>query len=120
MPVQVKESGAQSLTSALFLPARTPRFPSSSAGLRASAQSASPWAARLARGIARRVRIEVNGQPREVAAGVTVAALLSELGIGGGPVAVERNRVIVPRAQHAATALLDGDKLEVVQFVGGG
>jgi len=66
------------------------------------------------------VRIEVNGQPREVASGVTVAALLSELGIGGGPVAVERNRVIVPRAEHAATALSEGDKLEVVQFVGGG
>lgn len=66
------------------------------------------------------MRIEVNGQPHEVAAGATVAALLSELGIGSGPVAVERNRVIVPRAEHAATALSDGDKLEVVQFVGGG
>jgi sulfur carrier protein len=66
------------------------------------------------------VRIEVNGQSREVTAGVTVAALLRELGIADGPVAVERNRAIVPRAQHAATTLNEGDQLEVVQFVGGG
>jgi sulfur carrier protein len=66
------------------------------------------------------VRIEVNGQSREVTAGVTVAALLRELGIADGPVAVERNRAIVPRAQHAATTLDEGDQLEVVQFVGGG
>ena len=66
------------------------------------------------------MRIEVNGQPREVAANVTVAALLRELGIADGPVAVERNRAIVPRAQHEATTLREGDQLEVVQFVGGG
>lgn len=66
------------------------------------------------------MRIEVNGQAREVAADVTVAALLRELGIDGGPVAVERNRVIVPRAAHGATTLSEGDQLEVVQFVGGG
>jgi thiamine biosynthesis protein ThiS len=66
------------------------------------------------------VRIEVNGQPREVAAGVTVAALLLELGIESGPVAVERNKMIVPRAAHADTTLSEGDRLEVVQFVGGG
>ena len=66
------------------------------------------------------MRIEVNGQPREVAADVTVTALLRELGLDGGPVAVERNRVIVPRAEHAATTLNEGDQLEVVQFVGGG
>lgn len=66
------------------------------------------------------MRIEVNGQSREVTAGVTVAALLRELGIADGPVAVERNRAIVPRAQHAATTLSEGDQLEVVQFVGGG
>lgn len=66
------------------------------------------------------MRIEVNGQPREIAANATVAALLRELGIGDGPVAVERNRVIVPRAQHEGTTLSEGDQLEVVQFVGGG
>ncbi|MFI5307418.1 MAG: sulfur carrier protein ThiS [Polyangiales bacterium] len=66
------------------------------------------------------MRIEVNGEAREATAGTTVAQLLAELGVDAGPVAVERNRIIVPRAEHAATALRDGDKLEVVQFVGGG
>ena len=66
------------------------------------------------------MRIEVNGEPREVAHGTSVAFLLQLLGVGDGPVAVERNHEIVPRAQHATTALLDGDVLEVVHFVGGG
>ena len=66
------------------------------------------------------MRIEVNGQPREVAPNVTVAGLLRELGIAEGPVAVERNRMIVPRAAHEGTTLSEGDRLEVVQFVGGG
>ena len=64
--------------------------------------------------------IEVNGSPHEVAVGTTVSALLAQLGVQGGPVAVERNLEIVPRAEHATTALSDGDRLEVVQFVGGG
>jgi sulfur carrier protein len=66
------------------------------------------------------MRIEINGEPREVEGGTTVAQLLSTLGIDQGPVAVERNALIVPRAQHATTELNDGDRLEVVQFVGGG
>jgi thiamine biosynthesis protein ThiS len=66
------------------------------------------------------MQIEVNGERREVPAGITVAALLAQLGVAAGPVAVERNRAIVPRAQHASTALCEGDRVEVVQFVGGG
>lgn len=66
------------------------------------------------------MRIEVNGEPREVAHDTSVSALLSSLGIGDGPVAVERNLQIVPRAQHAVTLLCEGDKLEIVHFVGGG
>jgi sulfur carrier protein len=66
------------------------------------------------------MRIEVNGQARDVAQDTTVAGLLLQLGLAGGPVAVERNRMIVPRAQHASTTLLEGDQVEVVQFVGGG
>ena len=42
------------------------------------------------------------------------------LGLAGKPVAVERNREIVPRAQHATTLLAAGDRLELVTFVGGG
>lgn len=66
------------------------------------------------------MRIEVNGEPREVAHGTTVTALLQLLSVADGPVAVERNREIVPRAQHASTLLHEGDVLEVVHFVGGG
>ena len=66
------------------------------------------------------MKIEVNGESRQVAEHITVATLLQLLGIDGGPVAVERNREIVPRAEHAVTQLHDGDQLEVVQFVGGG
>jgi thiamine biosynthesis protein ThiS len=66
------------------------------------------------------MQIEVNGETREVAADLTVATLLHALGIDDGPVAVERNRQIVPRSQHATTPLRAGDVLEVVHFVGGG
>ena len=66
------------------------------------------------------MRILVNGESREVVPATTVAALIRQLGVGSGPVAVERNKNIVPRAAHASTALCEGDVIEVVQFVGGG
>ena len=66
------------------------------------------------------IDVVINGQPRTVNAGTTVAALVGELGLGDRKVAVERNREVVPRAQHAATVLADGDRLEIVTFVGGG
>lgn len=66
------------------------------------------------------MNIEVNGEPREVPAGTTVRALLETLGLGDTRVAVERNQEIVPRARHAATEVADGDRLEIVHFVGGG
>jgi sulfur carrier protein len=66
------------------------------------------------------VEIQVNGKTRQVAEGTTVAALIAELGLGGRPIAVERNREVVPKAQHASTALVDGDRVELVTFVGGG
>ena len=62
----------------------------------------------------------MNGEKREVAERATVTALLEALGRGTTRVAVERNGEIVPRARHAATELADGDKVEVVHFVGGG
>jgi thiamine biosynthesis protein ThiS len=65
------------------------------------------------------MRIQVNGEPREVAA-TTVLALVEELGLDVRKVAVERNLEIVPRSLHGATAIADGDRIEVVQFVGGG
>ncbi|HYC97979.1 sulfur carrier protein ThiS [Brevundimonas sp.] len=65
------------------------------------------------------MRIQVNGEPREVVA-ATVLALVEELGLDVRKVAVERNLEIVPRSLHGATAIADGDRIEVVQFVGGG
>ena len=64
--------------------------------------------------------IQVNGKPRKVASGTSVANLLEELGVKQPHVAVELNLEVVPRAQHAATALREGDRLEVVTLVGGG
>jgi thiamine biosynthesis protein ThiS len=66
------------------------------------------------------MRIAVNGEARDVASDITVTALLAVLGVQDGPVAVERNRQIVPRSEHAITTLHEGDELEVVHFVGGG
>lgn len=65
-------------------------------------------------------RITVNGEERTVEAGTTVATLIAGLGLGDRPVAVERNRNVVPRAEHATAELADGDELEIVTFVGGG
>jgi len=66
------------------------------------------------------MRITVNGQPREVPDGTTVARLLEMLPTAGGPVAVEVNREIVPRSLHADRALAEGDEIEIVTLVGGG
>jgi sulfur carrier protein len=66
------------------------------------------------------LKIEVNGEPREIAAGSSVRVLLDELGVTQPHVAVELNLEVVPRAQHAATELHEGDRLEVVTLVGGG
>jgi sulfur carrier protein len=67
-----------------------------------------------------RIDVVVNGQPRALTAGTTVAALIAELGLAGRRVAVERNREVIPRAQHATAVLAPGDRLEIVTFVGGG
>tara|TARA_R110002124_G_scaffold127631_2_gene287779 strand:- start:1651 stop:1851 length:201 start_codon:yes stop_codon:yes gene_type:complete len=64
-------------------------------------------------------RIQVNGETREVSA-VTILALVEELGLDPRKVAVERNLAIVPRSLHGETALAEGDRIELVQFVGGG
>ena len=64
--------------------------------------------------------ITVNGEARALPGPATVAGLLSELGIEGRKVAIERNLEIVPRSRFAATVLAPGDRIEVVSFVGGG
>ncbi|GMU43135.1 MAG: thiamine biosynthesis protein ThiS [Lysobacterales bacterium] len=64
--------------------------------------------------------IRLNGEFRTVPAGSTLAALLVLAGHGERRVAVERNGEIVPRSQHAHTVLADGDRIEIVQAIGGG
>jgi sulfur carrier protein len=66
------------------------------------------------------IRILLNGEPRDLPSGATVAALIAQLGYAAGSVAVERNREVVPRRAHDATELLAGDEVELVTFVGGG
>ena len=66
------------------------------------------------------MEIFVNGDPRQVEAGCTVAKLLEELKLQPRYLAVERNQQLVPRATHAACVLQAGDKIEIVTLVGGG
>ena len=71
-------------------------------------------------GTRRRMRLEVNGQPREFDAPMTVASLVEALGLDARNVAIERNLEIVPRSTYGLTTLGEGDRLEIVNFVGGG
>lgn len=66
------------------------------------------------------IDVVINGETRTVIQGTTVAALIVELGLGDRRVAVERNREVVPRAEHGSTVLAAGDRVELVTFVGGG
>lgn len=66
------------------------------------------------------IRIVVNGEERQARAGAAVADLLDALGLPRGKVAVELNREIVPKSRFPAQALADGDRIEIVHFVGGG
>jgi len=75
----------------------------------------------VARGYRRRpVEIIVNDEPRTIAAGATVADLVEALGLRGRRIAVEVNAAVVPRAAYGTTALGEGDRVEVIHFVGGG
>ena len=64
--------------------------------------------------------IVINGEPRSVAAGTTLQALLEAEGLAGRRVAVEVNGQIVPRGRHADHALGAGDRVEIVHALGGG
>ncbi|HET9957531.1 MAG TPA: sulfur carrier protein ThiS [Polyangiaceae bacterium] len=66
------------------------------------------------------MHVIVNGDSLEAPEGLTVAGLIAHLGFSDGPVAVERNREVLPRAEHAQTPLCENDVLEIVHFVGGG
>ncbi len=64
--------------------------------------------------------IILNGEPRSVAPGTSLAQLAEQIGLNPAKVAVERNLEIVPRSTLADVILADGDRIEIVHFVGGG
>ncbi|BAM03576.1 sulfur carrier protein ThiS [Phycisphaera mikurensis] len=64
-------------------------------------------------------RLTVNGTPRDSRA-ATLADLVADLGLAGKPVAAERNGAVVPKREHAETALAENDTIELVTLVGGG
>jgi sulfur carrier protein len=66
------------------------------------------------------LRIQVNGADREVTPGSTVAELVEGLALVAGRVAVERNGDVVPRRRWSEAVLAEGDRVEIVTFVGGG
>ncbi len=66
------------------------------------------------------MRIELNGEARDVAGGMTVTALLELLGLKAMGTVVERNGEIVDRAGFDSVVLCEGDRLELVRLVGGG
>ena len=66
------------------------------------------------------MKLTVNGDAVELKAPLSVRGLIEHLELGAGPVAVERNGEVVPRARHQETHLQDGDVVEIVHFVGGG
>ena len=68
----------------------------------------------------RTMLITLNGEPRELAEGTTLATLVASLGGDPRGIAIERNLEIVPKSEHGSVTLEAGDRLEVVQFVGGG
>ncbi len=66
------------------------------------------------------ITVHINGEPRRVPAGQSIAALVETLGLNPAKVAVERNLEIVPRSTLADVLVHEGDRLEIVHFVGGG
>jgi thiamine biosynthesis protein ThiS len=66
------------------------------------------------------MKLQINGEFRDFTSPLSLASLVDQLGMKQDRVAVELNRSIVPREQWAETPLGEDDRLEIVQFVGGG
>jgi thiamine biosynthesis protein ThiS len=66
------------------------------------------------------MNLTVNGEPRAFERLADLAALVAALGLDGRKVAIERNLEIVPRSAYGRTKLCDGDRIEIVHFIGGG
>ncbi|MFZ0269713.1 sulfur carrier protein ThiS [Caulobacter sp.] len=66
------------------------------------------------------MKLLLNGEERDFAGILSIADLVSALGLDARKVAVERNLEIAPRSTYADTPLADGDRIEIVTFIGGG
>ena len=66
------------------------------------------------------MHVQINGEPREVPAGTTVADLVADLAAHGQRFAVEVNEELIPRSLHVDHRLVEGDRVEVVHAIGGG
>ncbi len=66
------------------------------------------------------MRVELNGEPRELGEGATLLTLIEQLALAPERVAVELNRDVVRRTDWPGTRLAEGDRVEIVHFVGGG
>ncbi|HEV2102015.1 MAG TPA: sulfur carrier protein ThiS [Candidatus Acidoferrum sp.] len=70
--------------------------------------------------MANEIRVQVNGETKQLPPGTSVRALLDQLGLNPERVAIEYNLEILPKTKWEATQVAPGDRLEIVQFVGGG
>ena len=66
------------------------------------------------------MQLTINGEARQFDALASVSALIESLGLDPRKVAIERNLEIVPRSTYAATPVAEGDRIEIVHFIGGG
>jgi thiamine biosynthesis protein ThiS len=66
------------------------------------------------------MKLQINGEDRDFAGPLSLQGLIEQLGMKSDRVAVELNREIAPRDQWPTTTLKEGDRLEIVHFVGGG
>lgn len=64
--------------------------------------------------------VKINGENHKINIGATIASILQEFQIDQNRVAIEKNLEIIPCSQFDSTSLVDGDQIEVVEFIGGG
>ena len=68
----------------------------------------------------RRLRVFINGESKEISGTPSLAELIDQLDLPAARIAIELNRAVVRRSEWSSTMLQDGDRIEIVHFVGGG
>ena len=66
------------------------------------------------------LQIQLNGESKTLKNSTTLAELVAELGLDARKIAIEQNRVIIPKSAYATTPLTSADEIEIVAFIGGG